>query len=58
MVALTCADEAIERETECLQLSPSRHLGAAQLLGCFRSEADTNPREGSQNQNYKYTPWR
>src|SRR6476646_11826006 len=25
---------------------PSRHLGAAQLLGRFRSEADINPGEG------------
>ena len=33
-------------------IGPSRHLGAAQLLGRFRSEADINPGEGSQNQNY------
>ena len=33
----------------------SRHLGAAQLLGRFRSEADINPGEGSQNRIYEYT---
>jgi hypothetical protein len=35
---------------------PSRHFGAAQLLGRFRSAADINLGEGSQNRIYEYTP--